>query len=278
MTAGPGRLEGKGVLVTGGASGIGRAVVERFASEGATVAVLDRAAEALADLRRQLGDAILPVSGDVRDATANEEAVRLMLDTHGSLDVLVANAGVFDGFVRLRDLDPELLRIAALELFETNVVGYLLAVRAALEPLTQSSGSIILTVSNAGFWAGGGGALYTASKHAIVGLIRQLAYELAPEIRVNGVAPGGTLTDLGVTTPLRGVAQTRSGDESAQAIRGRNALQIVMEPTDHVEAYVLLASEGGRAMTGSIIRVDGGVGLVEQGSAVTVSSAHGGSA
>ena len=151
--------------------------------------VLDRSAVALADLRQQLGEAILPVNGDVRDPAANEEAVRLMLEAHGSLDVLVANAGVFDGFARLRDLDPELLSTAAMELFETNVVGYLLAVRTALEPLELSAGSIILTVSNAGFWAGGGGTLYTASKHAIVGLIRQLAYELAPGIRVNGARP-----------------------------------------------------------------------------------------
>ena len=69
--------------------------------------------------------------------------MRLMLEAHGSLDVLVANAGVFDGFARLRDLDPELLRTAAMELFETNVVGYLLAVRAALDPLERSVGSII---------------------------------------------------------------------------------------------------------------------------------------
>jgi NAD(P)-dependent dehydrogenase (short-subunit alcohol dehydrogenase family) len=265
MTAqGSGRLQGKGVFVTGGAAGIGRAVVERFASEGATVAVLDRSAEGLADLQK-LGGRIIPVTGDVRDPAANDEAVRQLLDVHRSLDVVVANAGVFDGFVRLRDLDAPLLRTAALDLFETNVVGYLLAVRAALEPLEQSAGSIILTVSNAGFWAGGGGTLYTASKHAIVGLIRQLAYELAPEIRVNGVAPGGTITELGVAGPLRGVAPTRSGDERAQAIRGRNALHIAMEPNDHLEAYLLLASDGGRAMTGSIIRIDGGVGLVKAG-------------
>jgi NAD(P)-dependent dehydrogenase (short-subunit alcohol dehydrogenase family) len=258
-----GRLAGKCALVTGGAAGIGRAVVGRFVAEGATVAVLDRSPDALAELGRELGSAVIAVPGDVREPASNEEAVRRALEAAGHLDVVVANAGVFDGFARIGDLEPELLAEAAKELLEINVVGYLLTVRAALDALERSRGSLILTVSNAGFWAGGGGALYTASKHAVVGLVRQLAWELAPDVRVNGVAPGGTITGLATTGRLREVVQARGGDARAEAIRERNALGIAMEPEDHVEAYVLLATEASRAMTGSIIRIDGGVGLVQ---------------
>jgi NAD(P)-dependent dehydrogenase (short-subunit alcohol dehydrogenase family) len=151
--------------------------------------------------------------------------------------------------------------------FAVNVKGYLLGAKAAVPELLRARGSMIFTVSNAGFFPGGGGPVYTASKHAVVGLVRQLAHELAPKVRVNGVAPGGTVTDLRLPRAL-------GTDESGEAlrafdvpdientIRGLTPLRLAPVPEDHAAAYVLLASsENSRAMTGAIIQSDSGIGV-----------------
>src|SRR5208337_1786381 len=106
------------------------------------------------------------------------------------------NAGIWDSSISLAALPDDRISAAFDELFCVNVKGYLLGAKAAYRELPQTNGCIIFTVSNAVFYPCGGGPLYTASKHAVVGLIRQLAYELAPKIRVNGVAPGAIPTDL----------------------------------------------------------------------------------
>ncbi|MEX1058145.1 MAG: SDR family NAD(P)-dependent oxidoreductase, partial [Natronospirillum sp.] len=194
-----GWLNGNVSLVTGGGSGIGLAVIRRFLNEGAAgIGVLVRDPEQATQLTTEFGDQVVVEVGDVRSAEANRRAVQNTVERFGKLDTLVANAGVWDYFASLRKYDLEDIDAAFDEVFSINVKGYLLAARAALPALEESKGSIILTLSNASFYAGGGGPLYVASKHAGLGLVKQLAYELAPDIRVNAVAPGGTLT------PLRG--------------------------------------------------------------------------
>src|SRR5262249_24211447 len=122
---------------------------------------------------------------------------------------------------------------------------------------------MVFTASVAGFNSGGGGAIYTASKHAVVGLIRQLAVELGPRIRVNGVAPGGTITDLpGLAALGQDQRPHWSAPDSHEPLLAGNPLQIAIQPSDLAGAYVLLASrQSGRAMTGDIIVVDAGAGL-----------------
>ena len=183
-------------LVTGGGSGIGRAIVKRFIEEGARVGVLDRVAERATQLRTDFGDAVVAVTGDVTRSEDNARAVAETVKAFGRLDVFVGNAGVFDNFMPFADFPEERLSQAFDEMFAINVKGYLLGAKAALPELSKTEGAIIFTASVAGFNSGGGGAIYTASKHAVVGLIRQLAVELGPRVRVNGVAPGGTITDL----------------------------------------------------------------------------------
>lgn len=258
-----GWLDGKVAIVTGGASGIGRAVVERFIHEGAKVCVYDRDAEKLEQLSRLLpSGSMVPVKGDVTRLEDNRRGVQAALDAFGRLDVFVGNAGVFDGFVPLEKLPDEKVSQAFDEIFHVNVKGYLLGAKAALPELLKAEGNIIFTVSVAGFYANGGGPLYTASKHAIVGLVRELAYELAPRVRVNGVAPGGTITNLGTVPSLKAFASPVRDPATREArIRSRNPLQTAMRPEDHAGSYVLLASEQGRTMTGEIIHVDGGLGV-----------------
>ena len=177
-----GWLDGSVALVTGGGSGIGRAIVARFVEEGARVGVLDRVPARAAQLRADFGDTVVAIPGDATRREDNARAVAETVRFFGRLDVFVGNAGVFDNFLSLADFPEERLSQAFDEMFAVNVKGYLLGAKAALPELSKTEGSIIFTASVAGFNSGGGGAIYTASKHAVVGLIRQLAVELGPRI------------------------------------------------------------------------------------------------
>lgn len=256
-----GSLEGKVALVTGGAGGIGRAIVERFSEEGAHVGVFDLSQDKVGALKDQLGDRIVTHVGDVRDPSDNIEAVEKSVQAFGRLDIFVGNAAVFDCFLNLESLPAHTLDEAFREIFDINVKGYLLGAKAAVAELKKTSGNMIFSVSESGFYANRAGLMYTVSKHAVVGLIRQLAYELAPEVRVNGVSPGGTLTPIGAAPSLRSICPPVDTEARRKKIESRNPLQIAAPPEDHLGAYVLLASDQGRAMTGSIIHSDGGVGV-----------------
>lgn len=248
-------------LVTGGGSGIGLAVVRRFLAEGARgIGVLVRSAEHVTSLETEFGERVCVTRGDVRSPADNVAAVERTVAAYGRLDTLVGNAGVWDFFARLEKRSPEELAAGFDELFAINVKGYLLAARAAVAALRESRGSMIFTLSNASFYPGGGGALYVASKHAGAGLVKQLAYELAPDVRVNAVAPGGTVT------PLRGPESLGVDQKRLSEIPGFEAsvaasmpLRFIAQPEDHTGHYVLLASrENSPATTATIIHSDGG--------------------
>ena len=255
-----GWLDGQVALVTGGGSGIGRAVVARFVEEGARVGVLDRVSDRAAGLRSEFGDAVLALTGDVAQLADNKRAVAETVRAFGRLDVFVGNAGIFDVWTALADFPEEKLGLAFDELFAVNVKGCLFGAKAALPELRKTAGSMIFTASVAGLNSGGGGAIYTASKHAVVGLIRELAVELAPEIRVNGVAPGGTMTDL------RGLLSLGNDDRSQftdpgveERVRAGNPLRMALMPDDLAGAYLFLASRrDARGITGTILTVDAG--------------------
>ncbi len=258
-----GWLDGKVAIVTGGASGIGRAIVERFIQEGAKVCIYDLDAEKLQQLSRlSPRGAVVTAHGDVTRMEDNRRAVEVAVNAFGKLDVFVGNAGVFDGFVFLEKLPDDKVSQAFDEIFHVNVKGYLMGAKAALPELLKTSGNMIFTASSAGFYPNGGGPIYTASKHAVVGLIQELAYELAPRVRVNGVAPGGTVTNLRVVESLSSLAPAPLEAQAREArSRSRNPLRLTMHAEVHVAAYVLLASDQSRAMTGEIIHSDGGLGV-----------------
>jgi len=258
-----GWLDGDVALVTGGGSGIGRAVVARFVEEGARVGVLERVPERAAQLRTDFGERVIAVAGDVTRPEDNTRAVADTVRAFGRLDVFVGNAGIFDSFRSVADLSEAQLAGAFDELFAVNVKGLLLGAKAALGELSKARGSMVFTASVAGLNSGGGGAIYTASKHAVVGLIRQLAVELAPDVRVNGVAPGGTITDLRGLAALDQDRETHwTAPDAEERLRAGNPLGLAMQPEDLAGAYVLLASRAsGRAITGQIIVVDAGAGL-----------------
>jgi len=262
VTRATGRLDGQVALVTGGASGLGRAIVERFVAEGARVCVLDRSRAGIDALSSDLGECVVAVEGDVRSPAANGSAVEACVERFGQLDCAIANAGIWDYSRRIADLECEQIDAAFDELMSVNVKGVLLLARAALPSLVRSEGSLLATISNAGFYPDGGGALYTASKHALVGVVRQLAFEFAPVVRVNGVAPGAIDTDL------RGPASLGMDEVSIHSLdlpsRAQSFVPIgrVPSPEEYAWAYVFLASRKEAApATGSVLNFDGGLGV-----------------
>lgn len=255
-----GWLDGQVALVTGGGSGIGRGIVERFITEGARVGVMDRMGERVEEVRSDLGGSVAGVQGDVASLDANRRAVDETVRAFGKLDIFIGNAGVFDGFQRFDEFPEDRLSDAFDEQFGVNVKGCVLGAKAALPELQKSKGCMVFTASVAGLNSGGGGVLYTASKHAVVGLIRQLAAELAPDIRVNGVAPGGVMTDLRGLEAVGKSGHSHFADpETESRMRGGNPLGAAMQPEDLASAYLFLASrENAANITGSIVNVDAG--------------------
>ena len=255
-----GWLDGQVALVTGGGSGIGRAIVERFVKEGARVGVMDRAADRLEEVRSDLGQDVVGIPGDVTSLESNGRAVEETVRAFGKLDVFIANAGIFDSFQRFEEFPADSLSAAFDEQFGVNVKGCILGAKAALTELRKTEGCMVFTASVAGINSGGGGVLYTASKHAVVGIIRQLAAELAPQIRVNGVAPGGVMTDLrGLETMGRHDRSNFADPETEGRMRGGNPMGLAMQPQDLASAYVFLSSRDNAAsITGSIVSVDAG--------------------
>jgi NAD(P)-dependent dehydrogenase (short-subunit alcohol dehydrogenase family) len=258
-----GWLDGQVALVTGGGSGIGRAVVARYTEEGARVGIMERVATRAAELQSEFGDKVVGIAGDAASFADNQRAVAETVRAFGRLDVFVGNAGVFDNYLSLADFPEQDLSAAYDELFGVNVKGCVFGAKAALPELLKTDGSMVFTASVAGSNSGGGGSLYTASKHAVVGLIRQLAAELGPRIRVNGVAPGGTITDLRGLLVLRQDDRSHFADPSIEErLRANNPLQIALAPGDLAGAYVFLSSRtNARGITGTILTVDAGATL-----------------
>ncbi|WP_068183142.1 3-(cis-5,6-dihydroxycyclohexa-1,3-dien-1-yl)propanoate dehydrogenase [Mycobacterium sp. UM_CSW] len=256
-------LEGKRALVVGAGSGIGRAVVDAFRAEGAKVAVLERDSDKCERLRRESPD-VPVVEGDAVTREANERAVAAAVDEFGGLDTLINCVGIFDFYRGVGDIDAADLSGAFNEMFRTNVLSHLQSVKAALPALRSASGSsIVLTESVSSYYPGRGGALYVSSKFAVRGLVATLAHELAPQIRVNGVAPGGTLN-----TDLRGLASlgldgVRLDDtpDRARDVAARSPLGVALTGGDHAWSFVFLASDRSRGITGETVHPDGGFGL-----------------
>jgi len=257
-----GWLDGKRALVAGAGSGIGRAVLDAFVAEGARVAALELD-QAKADRLATEVPGCVVSRGDATSLADARAVVGAVTHSFGGLDVLVNCVGVFDFYRGLADIDDGQLDAAFDEVFAINVKSQLVCVRAALPELRRAGGSVVLTVSTSGFYPGRGGVLYVASKFAVRGCVIALAHELAPEVRVNGVAPGGTLgteltgpASLGLADRVLDAAEGREED-----LRRRTPLRVALGGEDHAGSYVFLASDRARGITGTVVHSDGGAGL-----------------
>ncbi len=245
------RLAGRRVIVTGGARGVGAAIVRTFAAEGARVALLDRRADEAASLADTVRGRAWTV--DLADVGATREAMDRAIAWLGGLDVLVNNAGILR-FGALLDLEPEEWD----EVFGVNTRAMLvttqMAARAMIAfrtPSDDSAGKIVNMAGAGGRTGGAGYAHYAASKAAVVALTQAAAQELGPHgITVNCLCPGFVRTDMG------------TADRSVQDIAAWSALSPLgrlAEPEDVARAALFLASDDSNFLTGDALNVAGGM-------------------
>ncbi len=238
------RFEGKRVIVTGAASGIGQACVSALLREGARVMALDRA--------EFESDAQLSGACDVSDAHAVQLSFQRALDAFGGLDVCVANAGVLGSLALLDDLSTE----DWLDVLRVNVVGTFHCLQqASICMRKQGGGAIVCTASVAGLRSGAGPIPYSASKAAVINLVQTAAQQLAGTgVRVNAVCPG--LVETGMTRMVFEMARARGNEDKIGQL---NPLRRAGRPDEIAEAVLFLASDASSYLNGQAIPVDGGL-------------------
>jgi NAD(P)-dependent dehydrogenase (short-subunit alcohol dehydrogenase family) len=236
---GMGRLSGKVAIVTGAASGIGKATVELFREHGATVVGADMSEGA--DVRADAGD-----EGSVRDL------VNQVAREHGGVDIFFANAGISGGWATITE------QTAAdwAEILRVNLIGPFLAIKYAAPLIAdRGGGAIICTASVAGLRSGAGGAAYSASKAGVINLVQTAAQQLSGSgVRVNAICPG--LVETGMTKPDYDNARERG---QAHRIGELNPSGRGGEPIEIARAALFLASDEASYVNGSALVVDGGL-------------------
>ncbi len=240
-----GKLEGKVAVITGGATGIGRAAAKRFIEEGAFVFIFGRRQEALDTAVAQLGPNARAIKGSISDEADLDRLYTTVRAERGTLDIVFANAGA-GSMLKLGEITADHID----EIFDTNVKGTIFTVQKAL-PLMGQGASIILTGSSAGTTGAPGMTAYSASKAAVRNLARTWAEDLkGTGIRVNVLSPGATATEL---------AKQALGDEGLKAFAAMTPLQRMADPAEQGAAAAFLASSDSSFMTGSEVAVDGGL-------------------
>jgi NAD(P)-dependent dehydrogenase (short-subunit alcohol dehydrogenase family) len=254
------------VAITGGGSGLGAAVARRCRAEGARVGVLELMEHKVERMRRDLGEEAVVLQGDATKLEDQRRFRNAVVESFGQIDALIATQGIWDWNTHTEDLPLDRLDEAFWEIFDVNVKSLLLSARIFVDDLRSSLGCIVFTLSNAAFLPDGGGPLYTASKHAVLGLVRQLAFEFAPEVRVNGIAPTGVKgSDLRGPAAL-GMQDRSHADIPAAELADRIAnlvpLRKFARPEDYTSLYVTLASaRHSGVMTGQVVIADQGLSV-----------------
>lgn len=248
------RLKGKVAIVTGGTSGMGRGIAERFAAEGAAVVISgrdeDRGHEVADGIVARGGSATF-VAGDIAEVETNQRLVDTAVERFGGIHILVPNAGILGiGGVLEASLDVWKRTIDV----NLNAVYYLIKLAAPIM-LKGGGGSIVVNGSIAAYKGFPNHPAYCASKGALVPLVRQLALDLAPTIRVNILCPGQVDTPL-----LWDSAQAFPNPAKAvQAVAERMPLKRLGTPEDIAQAALFLASDDAAWITGSALTIDGGI-------------------
>lgn len=239
MSGDMGRLSGKVAIVTGAASGIGKATAALFRAEGATVVGAD------------VGE-----GADVVCDAGSEDAVRALVEStardHGGLDIMFANAGVSGGFASISEQTAD----DWAEILRVNLIGPFLAIKHAAPLIKQrGGGAIICTASVAGLRSGAGGAAYSASKAGVINLVQTAAQQLSGTgIRVNAICPG--LIETGMTKPIYDTARERGQEKRIGEL---TPLQRGGEPEEIAQAALFLASGESSYVNGAALVVDGGL-------------------
>jgi NAD(P)-dependent dehydrogenase (short-subunit alcohol dehydrogenase family) len=247
---GSGRLKDKVAIVTGGDSGIGRAVAALFAREGADIAIIYLCEHDDAEFTKQIVEKerrkAIVIAGDIGDKAFCDRAVRETVDQLGRLDILVNNAGEQHPDKDIRDITEEQLR----RTFQTNIFGMFFMTQAAIGHLKE--GSSIINCTSETMYAGSADLLdYSSTKGAITGFTRSLANNLVKKgIRVNAVAPGPIWTPL---NPFGGQPPEDVKDFGKDTPMGRPG-----QPNEVAPSFLFLACEDSSYMTGQVLHPDGG--------------------
>lgn len=243
-----GRFAGKLALVTGASRGIGFATAQRLIDDGARVIITARKEEVLREATKTLGPNAYWVAGSVGDDQHHQD-IEALLHELGPLDLLVNNVGINPVFGPMMDMEAK----AAQKIINTNVLGSFELTRLAVRMgLREQQGAIVNISSIAGVTSSSGIGMYGVSKAAVLSMTRQLAAELAPDVRVNAVAPAAVKTNF-----ARALYEGRENELSAKYPMARLGV-----PEDVAGPVTFLLSEDAAWVTGQVIVIDGGATLI----------------
>jgi NAD(P)-dependent dehydrogenase (short-subunit alcohol dehydrogenase family) len=247
------RLSGKIAVITGAASGMGKATAEMYAAEGAKVVVSDLRVEAaqavVSDIEARGGTAIA-VAANVAKEEDVQQLINTTIEKFGTIDILVNNAGIMDNFVPAAELTDELWE----RVFAINATGPMRTARKVLPLFIEKKNGVIVNIASAGGLQGSrAGAAYTASKHAVVGFTKNVGFQYANlGIRCNAIAPGGVNTNIGTTI------NTPNPFGIERVMAGMNLNPRTGEPEEIAKVALFLASDDASFVNGTVITADAG--------------------
>ena len=246
------RLKDRVAIVTGASSGMGLEIARLFAGEGASVVVVARRKDRLTALVDQItagGGKAVAVAGDVTREEDVRRAIQTAVTTYGKLDIVINNAGLMDRMDPVADLGDDIWNAV----IDVNLTGPMRFFRAAIPEMEKVGGGVFVTVASVGGIGGGrAGAAYTASKHGVVGLAKNVAYAYAKKgIRSNVIAPGGVETEILTGRDLN--------EEGAKIYMAGMATNLRMgEPTEVARLALFLASDEASLVNGAVVTADAG--------------------
>ena len=246
------RLKDKIAIVTGASSGMGNAIATLYAKEGATVVACARRKERLDELAASVADEagkIVPFVGDLCVKQDVEDLMKFTVENFGGIDILVNNAGVLDNFLPAAEVTDDVWD----KCIQTNLTSVMWATRSALEEMLPKEHGVIIVIASAGGIAGArAGAAYTASKHGVVGFVKNTGFMYSRSgIRCNAICPGGVATEIGNNMRPSPFGYGRTADATTAT------MSRVADPSEIASVALFLATDDASYITGAAIPVDG---------------------
>lgn len=247
------RLENKVAIVTGAASGMGKAIAELYAKEGAKVVASDlniEGAEAVVASIKENGGEAVAMKTNVAEEKDLQSMYDLAIEKYGKLDIIVNNAGIMDGMQPVDEVEDARWDLV----FSVNTTGVMKSMRIATKIfLKQGHGVIVNNISAGGLYGARAGAAYTASKHAVVGLTKNTGFMYADKnIRCNGIAPGGVMTNIAST--MKNISETGAARQNL----GIPIMPRAGKPEEIAQLALFLGSDESSFINGQVIAADAG--------------------